>query len=260
MAIPNSADDAQNEKKMEQPKQLGIDYIKEKNCHNLEVELKRLRDEIPEYKELYPRGFEQIKPIKNPDNAVQIMNFNMLADGLSGYLEGDTEKTFIKVPKKCLDFNYRGFRIVEEIARHRPDIVCVEECDQFTFLEHYLQFYEYKGVFKPKSKSPTTEIGERIKLPLGPDGVAVFWKYNKFNQVKDEDIKKFGSDVEKKPLVDVVGLAIILQLKQSKKEFMIIASHLKSAKDAEGETKRLSQLNYLLPTANAFLQKQRKKF
>jgi len=57
----------------------------------------------------------------------------------------------------------------------------------------------------------------------------------------------------------VVGLAIILQLKQSKKELMIIASHLKSAKDAEGETKRLSQLNHLLPAANAFLQKQRKK-
>ena len=69
-----------------------------------------------------------------------VMQFNMLADGLSGgYLdtnietmrskgidlntwEDKCEKSFLKVNPLCLQWRYRGLRLIEEIIRYKCDL------------------------------------------------------------------------------------------------------------------------------------------
>ncbi|ETO06833.1 hypothetical protein RFI_30559, partial [Reticulomyxa filosa] len=98
-------------------------------------ELSNLRstDRYKKYAELYPRKLVQIKTSGTNKGKVKIMQFNVLADGLSGlYVNSKMkDKEFVGVSKDALEFNYRGFRIVEEILRHDPDIVTLEEVDQF---------------------------------------------------------------------------------------------------------------------------------
>jgi len=87
-----------------------------------------------------------------------------------------------------------------------------------------------------------------------------FINLKKFGIYK-ETIYRFGKDYEEVK-VDVVGLSIMFESKENNKKFMIVVSHLKSAKDADGETTRLQQLNHLLPKVkelNEMIQKELKE-
>ncbi|ETO32016.1 hypothetical protein RFI_05102, partial [Reticulomyxa filosa] len=85
------------------------------------------------YAELYQRKISEAKTKNEKKQHLRIMQFNVLADGLSGLYQNSKmkDKAFVCVPEEALEFSYRGFRIVEEIMRQEPDVVTMEEVDQF---------------------------------------------------------------------------------------------------------------------------------
>jgi len=157
--------------------------------YNLLTDLKELKKQYPEFQDLFPRKFinvakRDITDAENNKNTFTIMQFNMLADGLSGaYTIKETEKTFTGVDKACLEFTYRILRIVEELTRFDPDIITLEECDTLKFIMNYLTPMDYSCEYQEKSSSPVQEVideiaeerkGDRLNMPN--DGVAVIYK------------------------------------------------------------------------------------
>eukprot|EP00484_Ammonia_sp_Unknown_P001426 CAMPEP_0197020742 /NCGR_PEP_ID=MMETSP1384-20130603/1614_1 /TAXON_ID=29189 /ORGANISM="Ammonia sp." /LENGTH=377 /DNA_ID=CAMNT_0042448427 /DNA_START=18 /DNA_END=1148 /DNA_ORIENTATION=+ len=242
----------------EQKEQAAPSYIGNSNDYKAELEAlkKKYGDK---YKSLYPREFAYVSAYDYKDKnkaSVDIMQFNMLADGLSGIHvaenakdEESHNKTFVDVPKECLHFGYRGFRIVEEICRNEPDIVCMEEVDQMQFLEHYLSPLHYKGIFNPKASSPCIKIGEANGIKLNGDGVAVFYNSQKYDA---QFVKQYGKKMEDKTEnpqgIDIPAIAVVFEHKKTKKAFIVCVAHLKSTKNFEGEQIRLNQLQHLLPS------------
>ena len=70
--------------------------------------------------------------------------------------------------------------MAEEIARHDPDVICLQEVDHFAFLERCLSPLGYRGHFFPKPDSPCLYLAENT----GPDGCAIFYKTDKFELEK----------------------------------------------------------------------------
>jgi len=136
--------------------------------------------------------------------------------------------------------------ILEEIVRNDPDVVTMEECDQFEFYLHYLSPLGFKGVFNPKSSSPCVKIAKANGIQLNADGVAIFYRSNTLT-VSDQQILKFGKKIENIQDIDVPAMSMVLTHQKTKKSFLIAVAHLKSTKDQNGEMIRLNQLQHLLP-------------
>eukprot|EP00483_Globobulimina_turgida_P007545 UN07559 len=163
------------------------------------------------------------------------MQFNMLADGLStSYQWTSTEKTFLNVDPACLQWTYRGLRLVEEILRFSPDIIALEECDQLPFLMKYLSTAGYTSYFQEKSKSPVKYVRadicaerklESSAVHMPNDGVALIFKSDKF-AVMDESEIQYIDMVENKE--KVFALAVPLKCTVMDKELLFVGTHLKS--------------------------------
>ena len=107
---------------------------------------------------------------------LDLMQFNILADGLSSIHQPKNEM-FKNHIRDCLVFDYRGFRLIEEIIRFKPDIITLQEVDQIHFLNHYLSPFGYKYVHCIKPRSPCLWVAQENNKDLLPDGSAVFWYY-----------------------------------------------------------------------------------
>ena len=95
---------------------------------------------------------------------VRLLQFNMLAQGLSSAPSyGGFTKT-VEAGKEALDFDkYRKFRVLEEILRSEADIVAVQEMDHFhDFFLPALRHFGYTGAFYPKTNSPTLGFGKTV--------------------------------------------------------------------------------------------------
>ncbi len=93
---------------------------------------------------------------------------------------GTGNDNFVKCPITALDWRTRRFRMVEEIARHDADVICLQEVDHFRFLRKSLATLGYVGHFTPKPDSPCLYLANNS----GPDGCAIFYKKDKFDLVK----------------------------------------------------------------------------
>ncbi|ETO06834.1 nocturnin, partial [Reticulomyxa filosa] len=120
------------------------------------------------------------------------------------------------------------------------------------FFKHYLQGYE--GIFAPKKSSPCTKIGKEMGKAMLPDGVAIFYKSKSFKTIFS---RLYG--VSEKEKVDVAAAVVHLRRSQTghsdMNDLIVVCTHLKSAKDMEGEVQRLKQIQYL---ASEMLQYQEK--
>ena len=92
---------------------------------------------------------------------------------------GTKNDKFVRCPEAALDWRTRRFRMLEEIARHDPDIVCLQEVDHFKFLRKSLARLGYIGHFLPKPDSPCLYLDDNS----GPDGCAIFYKQDKFDML-----------------------------------------------------------------------------
>ena len=92
---------------------------------------------------------------------------------------GTGNDNFVKCPSQALEWPTRRFRMIEEIAQHNADVICLQEIDHFNFFRKALATLGYVGHFTPKPDSPCLNLADNS----GPDGCAIFYKKDKFDLV-----------------------------------------------------------------------------
>jgi mRNA deadenylase 3'-5' endonuclease subunit Ccr4 len=103
---------------------------------------------------------------------LRVLQYNILADGLSGMRED--KGGFSRAKREHLDWKRRKGMILQEILRYEPDVITLQECDHFhDFFLPELSAAGYTGVFAPKPISACLEVSN------SSDGCAIFVKDNK---------------------------------------------------------------------------------
>ncbi|ESO93950.1 hypothetical protein LOTGIDRAFT_95897, partial [Lottia gigantea] len=159
----------------------------------------------------------------------RVMQWNMLAQALSQGTDN-----FVKCPAEALSWDNRKLHIMEEILTHNPTILCLQEVDQFNFLEKELGKVGYKGTFCKKPFSPCLDITPNF----GPDGCAVFWKTSEVKEVKVENYI-----IKQKENYDTNQICILccMKLKNIDSDIFVAVTHLKAKKYFNELRKQQSQ-------------------
>lgn len=182
------------------------------------------------FHQLYPRNWTSSpatsKPQDESDQLFTVMQFNILADSLSG--KDEKKGGFTKTPPECLDWEKRKDGLMEEILRFGPDVVCLEECDHYSdWFEPVMKQRGYVSWFKPKADR---------------DGSVVAFKSDKFELAKSSQQPTL---LTYKDASQGAILAHLVHL-SSGKEILVVVTHLKSTKSVDGEQIRLAQSEQLL--------------
>lgn len=162
---------------------------------------------------------------------IRVMQWNMLAQALS-------PDNFTKCPPDALKWDVRQLRITEEILRYRPSVLCMEEVDQFSYLQETLMKAGYLGSFYPKPKSPCLYAEENY----GPDGCAMFYNSHQLTLVQTDSIilKESGGNSNQ------VSIICHFQTKTDNcKDFTVAVTHLKAKESPENAKLRKEQITYL---------------
>ncbi|KAK5639772.1 hypothetical protein RI129_010583 [Pyrocoelia pectoralis] len=164
---------------------------------------------------------------------IRVLQWNILSQAL-----GVMNDNFARCPDSALDWNFRRYRIVEEMIQYCPDIICLQEVDHFNFLKHVLGTQGYEGMFFPKPDSPCFYIEGNN----GPDGCAIFYRKNKFDLVKNEnkilEIWRVQSNQ--------VAVMAVLRIRETGQEVCVVTTHLKARQGALLSTLRNEQGKDLL--------------
>jgi len=187
---------------------------------------------------IYPRKFVTLPGKSDDQSDFSVMQFNLLADGLSG--SDPKLGGFINIDKNVLDFSFRKNRLLEEISRADTDIICVQELDHFSdWLEPELDKLGYKGVYQKKPNSPG------LRICGLEDGCAIFWRTKLFH-CSEQSHFNFIDTKQGKPSNQIVITVTLNVVGNPEKQLVVANTHLKSQKDAEGETLREDQAKQLL--------------
>ncbi|KAF5278843.1 hypothetical protein FQR65_LT03531 [Abscondita terminalis] len=170
--------------------------------------------------------------VASPYN-IRILQWNILSQAL-----GVMNDNFARCPNDALDWNFRRYRIVEEIIQYFPDVVCLQEVDHFNFLKHVLGTQGYEGMFFPKPDSPCFYIEGNN----GPDGCAIFYRKNKFDLVKNENKVLEVWRVQS----NQVAVLAVLKIRETGQEICVATTHLKARQGALLSTLRNEQGKDLL--------------
>ncbi|PAA52575.1 hypothetical protein BOX15_Mlig011868g2, partial [Macrostomum lignano] len=127
--------------------------------------------------------------LRNPNDtsdgmAFTLMCYNVLCEGYA------TKKQYPYCPSWALQWEYRRRGIMDEIRVYQADILCLQEVEteQFSvFFKPELAKSGYDGIFSAKSRAKTMSASESKYV----DGVAIFWKKERFNLIK-EDVIEFS--------------------------------------------------------------------
>jgi nocturnin len=161
-------------------------------------------------------------------------------------------------------------------ASTSPDVVCLQEVDQFQFFEDELRKHGYRGVFKEDPWSPCRKFG------APNDGVAIFYKVEKLELLsthapgaprsrKDDPTTNAGKTLmarfRMKRQVKTGGAlgGLLTGIKAAAtvvrnpvftgvdvQEVVVVAAHLEGAKTVDGIITRLEQTKELCRTLNDF--------
>lgn len=193
---------------------------------------------------------DHIFPIKEK-RKVRVVQYNVLADGLSGK---DAKKGgFTKVPPEVLEWGTRRGRLLEEVFRHgeeAPDIIALEEVDHYhDWFKPQLHKRGYDSAYLTKPHSPCKESLE----PSLEDGCALFWRRDVATAVGVEnvcfDLRAFdGTNLGRKS--NQVAILATLQLHDAGRIVMAV-THLTAKKDPKGERARAQQIQQLFDRLKA---------
>eukprot|EP00299_Pterocystis_sp_00344_P011586 c5430_g1_i2.p1 GENE.c5430_g1_i2~~c5430_g1_i2.p1 ORF type:complete len:318 (-),score=89.35 c5430_g1_i2:62-1015(-) len=178
----------------------------------------------------------QLVRIHDAATAFKVMQFNVLADALSG--ADEHHGGFIHTPFECLDWEYRKSQLLEEVKRFDPDVVCMEEVDHYDdWFQPQLASLGYSSHFLPKAKPPPT------------DGCALFYKTSTFQPTTATSASV--SDPQETihityPNASQVALLVPLTHISTNKQIIFSVTHLKATKDESGEVIRVEQATHLL--------------
>lgn len=180
---------------------------------------------------LLDRKFEKVAGCDNEEGDFSVMQWNVLAQALSG---GDNN--FVLCPPEALSWENRQLRILEEIYRTSPSILCMEEVDCFSFLKNKLSSLGYEGEWVQKPSSPCIEMENN----MGPDGCALFYRKDKFKLLEAKHVNLKNNGVE----TNQTGLVCKLKFQDNDHLIYVAVVHLK-AKSGYQEL-RHQQGKYLL--------------
>ncbi|MES1919280.1 hypothetical protein MHBO_001138 [Bonamia ostreae] len=158
------------------------------------------------------------------------MSFNVLADIYA------TEKAYPYVQKRFLRWDYRCEIVLNEIARYRSHVVCLQEVQYShycNFFSKQLMLYNYEGIFKKKTRTSL------YSDPNAVDGCALFFDKSvfrlvqqftiEFNEAADELFR--DSDGPRKEIVrrlarDNVALVCTLEDLRTKRRVCVANTHI----------------------------------
>ena len=131
-------------------------------CVNLDQFLANCRRELGSLPPAIPRSFRHRRNSLSHEGftvdaafsflrsePIRVFQWNVLSQAL-----GTGNDNFVKCPSEALEWKTRRFRMLEEIARHNADVICLQEVDHFSFLRKSLASLGYTGHFTPKPDSP----------------------------------------------------------------------------------------------------------
>eukprot|EP00095_Tigriopus_kingsejongensis_P005846 maker-scaffold697_size109876-snap-gene-0.26 protein:Tk05846 transcript:maker-scaffold697_size109876-snap-gene-0.26-mRNA-1 annotation:"Nocturnin" len=165
---------------------------------------------------------------KTTGENIRVLQWNALSQAL-----GTKNDNFVKCPPAALEWKTRRFRILEEVVRHDPDVICLQEVDHFRFLLKSLAPLGYHGHFFPKPDSPCLYLPENT----GPDGCAIFYKTNKFDLTKIHNRVIEVWHVESNQVV----MCTTLRSRHTGQEICMATTHLKARNGALLSTLRNEQ-------------------
>jgi len=162
----------------------------------------------------FSRGSDESSEERSP-NLVRVFQWNVLSQTL-----GSKNDRFVRVPSTALDWNTRRWRVLEEIIRYDPDILCLQEVDHSKLLLKALGSIGYSGRILPKPDSPCIYLESNN----GPDGCALFFKKSKFERIRFaiRVLKVWGAKSNQ------VILSLILRHKHTGAEVCVATTHLKA--------------------------------
>ena len=181
--------------------------------------------------------------------SLTVMQFNVLADGLSGMDE--KKGGFTATPPDALHWSYRAPLLLEELTRHgTPDLILLEECDHYhDYFLPALQDLGYEGRFVEKLRSP-------CGLSLDPslsDGCALFWRPESLDLIDCEELRyeALGEHnvIENGKANQLAILATFEphgEDRDSRSRFVVAVTHLAAPKGGAGERARENQILQLL--------------
>ena len=161
-------------------------------------------------------------------------NKNTLVSSKLSALSADN---FTKCPPEALAWDIRKLRIIEEILRYHPTVVCLEEVDQYSYLLETLMKCGYLGLFHPKPQSPCLFQMDNS----GPDGCAVLYDSSRVSLLHSDSIILKELD---KPSNQVSIICHFQTKTDTCKDFTIAVTHLKAKDDPECERMRREQVSY----------------
>ncbi|XP_056867973.1 protein angel homolog 1 isoform X2 [Takifugu flavidus] len=125
-----------------------------------------------------------------------VMSYNILADDL---LQTNPD-LYAHCPQEVLDWNYRCMRILLEIQKWAPDILCLQEVQENHFYEHLhpvLSLWGYNCVYKRRTGTKT-------------DGCATCYHISCFSEVAVSSLEFYRPETK---LLDRHNVAIVLLLR-----------------------------------------------
>lgn len=171
------------------------------------------------------------------DDTVRVLQWNHLSQTLG--TNGDS----FKCDPEALNWTSRRWRILQELLRHDPDIICLQEVDHFDFLNRALGSVGYVGKFVPKPDSPCLYMEDNT----GPDGCALFFKGERFSLLSWHWRVLQVWRVESNQVV----MAAMLRDQLTGADLCVVTTHLKAKKGALLSTLRSEQgqdiLSWLTP-------------
>jgi len=183
---------------------------------------------------LVPRRWDRISYTSNEmveddlDEEIRLIQLNCLCDFLA------QQDCFTRVKPSEINFVERKERLLHDILRFDPHIICLQEVDHyFDWFLPELSKRNYKSTFTRK--------------PLNKDGACIFWKDDLFDckfttshQYIDHENKSVDNQVQ--VITYLVQQKRGLQQEEGRKKHLLVSTtHLKAAKDKEGENIRTYQ-------------------
>jgi len=149
------------------------------------------------------------------ENTIRIFQWNILSQTL-----GSKNDKFVRCDPLALDWRTRRWKILEEIIRYDPDIICLQEVDHHRLIQRALGSIKYCGRFLAKPDSPCIHLDSNN----GPDGCAIYFKKRKFEKIRKTSrvLKVWGARSNQ------VVLSMILRHRDTGEEICVATTHLKA--------------------------------
>ena len=181
---------------------------------------------------------------------LSVLQFNVLADGLSGNCEG--KGGFTLIPPDWLDWEQRLPMLLSSIQSSGADIVSLQEVDHVDQWKEAMADLGYDGEIRIDQRSPClkTSLGDPETGEKLPDGIALFWRSDRLAL----DECQHGVDGEYKSKILTARLRVV----ETGAFLVAVNCHLDSKKNEEGVRIRAEQSRNMLAGLSTFAQHETK--